>query len=289
MFSYAFMQFFFFPVLGGLSDRFGRRPVLLFSLFGLDYLLLAWAPTIGWLFLGRLIAEVTGASMTTAAAYIADISTPEKRTQNFGMIGAAFGLDFIIGPVIGGLLGVYGSRVPFYAAAGISLINWLYGYFILPESLPKDKRRLFNWKRANPVGSLIQLKKYPVILSLFVSMFFIYMASYATQSTWAYYTMEKFGWDVGRIFSGFCGTDGGDRPGRLDSSGAPQNWQQKRSLYRPHFILHSFRFRIRRLDDVCLYSTLCPQWVRRTFATKHHGWQHPDQTSRANCREPSPA
>ncbi|MEO9966303.1 MAG: TCR/Tet family MFS transporter [Reichenbachiella sp.] len=198
MFSYAIVQFFFSPVMGGLGDQFGRRPVLLASLFGfgLDYLLLAWAPTIGWLFVGRILAGVTGASMTTASAYIADISRPEDRAKNFGMIGAAFGLGFIIGPVIGGLLGVYGSRVPFLAAAGLTLINWLYGYFILPESLDKDKRRKFSLRRANPVGSLMQLKKFPVAVSLMVAMFFVYLASHATQSTWAYYTMEKFGWDV---------------------------------------------------------------------------------------------
>lgn len=198
MFAYAFMQFFFSPIMGGLGDQFGRRPVLLASLFGfgIDYLLLAWAPTIGWLFVGRILAGITGASMTTASAYIADISKPEDRAKNFGMIGAAFGLGFIIGPVIGGLLGVYGSRIPFIAAAVLTLLNWLYGYFILPESLDKEKRRKFNWKRANPVGSLIQLKKFPVTLSLMVSMFFVYLASHATQSTWAYYTMEKFGWDV---------------------------------------------------------------------------------------------
>lgn len=198
MFAYAFMQFFCSPIMGGLGDRFGRRPVLLASLFGfgIDYLLLAWAPTIGWLFIGRILAGVTGASMTTASAYIADISKPADRAKNFGMIGAAFGLGFIIGPVIGGLLGVYGSRVPFIAAAALTLLNWLYGYFILPESLPKEKRRPFNWKRANPIGSLVQLKKFPVTVSLMVSMFFVYLASHATQSTWAYYTMEKFDWDV---------------------------------------------------------------------------------------------
>ncbi|MEP5362845.1 MAG: TCR/Tet family MFS transporter [Reichenbachiella sp.] len=198
MFSYAFMQFIFSPIMGGLGDQFGRRPVLLASLFGfgVDYLLLAWAPTIGWLFVGRILAGVTGASMTTASAYIADISKPEDRAKNFGMIGAAFGLGFIIGPVIGGLLGAYGSRVPFIAAAVLTLLNWLYGYFILPESLAKEKRRKFSWKRANPIGSLIQLKKFPVTVSLMVAMFFVYLASHATQSTWAYYTMEKFGWDV---------------------------------------------------------------------------------------------
>src|SRR5215211_4300731 len=167
-FAYAIMQFLFAPVLGNLSDKWGRRPVLLFSLlgFGVDYLFLSFAPTIGWLFLGRLIAGVTGASFTTASAYIADISTAENRAQNFGMIGAAFGLGFIIGPVIGGLLGEYGPRVPFLAAAGLSLLNALYGFFVLPESLPKEMRRKFEWRRANPLGSLLQLKKYPAISGL---------------------------------------------------------------------------------------------------------------------------
>lgn len=153
---YAIMQFICSPIVGGLSDRFGRRPVLLASLFGfgLDYLFLAFAPTLGWLFVGRVIAGIMGASFTTAGAYIADISTPEKRAQNFGIIGAAFGLGFIIGPVIGGLLGSYGSRIPFMVAAALTLLNWLYGLFILPESLKPENRRKFEWKRANPVGTL---------------------------------------------------------------------------------------------------------------------------------------
>jgi len=197
LFAYAGMQFLFAPVLGGLSDRFGRRPVLLASLFGfgLDYLLLAFAPNIWWLFVGRLLAGVTGASFTTASAYIADISTPEKRAQNFGIIGAAFGLGFIIGPVIGGLLGQYGSRVPFFAAAALALLNWLYGYFVLPESLPADKRRAFSIRRANPLGSLKALQKYPKVLGLVGAFFFIYLGGHVNQSTWAYFTMLKFGWN----------------------------------------------------------------------------------------------
>lgn len=197
MFAYATMQFLFSPIIGALSDRYGRRPVLLISLFGfgVDYLLMGFAPTIAWLFVGRLISGITGASFTTATAYIADISTPEKRAQNFGLIGAAFGLGFIIGPVLGGLLGHYGARVPFFAAAGLALLNTAYGYFILPESLDKEHRRKFEWKRANPVGSLKRLSHYPVILSLVVSLVFIYIASHATQSTWTFYTMEKFKWN----------------------------------------------------------------------------------------------
>ena len=147
-FVYAATQFLFAPVIGGLSDRFGRRPVLLFSLFGfgLDYILLGFAPTIIWLFIGRFLSGITGASYTTASAYIADISPPEKRSQNFGLIGAAFGLGFIIGPSVGGILGEYGVRIPFFAAAALVLVNMLYGYFVLPESLPKEERRPFDWK-----------------------------------------------------------------------------------------------------------------------------------------------
>ena len=196
MFSYAIMQFIFAPILGGLSDRFGRRPVLLGSLFGfgVDYLFLSFAGSIFWFFVGRVIAGIFGSSMTTAAAYIADISTPEKRAQNFGMIGAAFGLGFIIGPAIGGTLGQFGPRVPFLVAAGLTLVNWLYGYLVLPESLPPEKRRAFNWSRANPMGSLMQFKKYPGIIGLVAALVFVYLAAHATQSTWAYYTIEKFQW-----------------------------------------------------------------------------------------------
>lgn len=197
MFSYSIMQLIFSPILGSLSDRFGRRPVLLASLFGfgLDYLIIAFAPSVAWLFVGRILAGIMGASFTTASAYIADISTPEKRAQNFGMIGAAFGLGFIIGPVLGGVLGQYGVRIPFYVAAGLTLLNWLYGYFVLPESLPKSNRRKFDIKRANPVGSLKHLRKYPVISGMVGSLICIYIAGFATQSTWTFYTMERYHWN----------------------------------------------------------------------------------------------
>lgn len=195
--AYAVMQFVFSPVLGGLSDQFGRRPVLLFSLFGfgLDYVLTGFAPTIEWLFVGRILAGVTGASFTTANAYIADISTPEKRAQNFGLVGAAFGVGFILGPAMGGYLGQYGPRVPFFVAAGLTMVNVLYGYFILPESLAPENRRPFDWRRANPIGSLMNLVRYPVILGLVASLVLIYIAGFAVQGTWTYYTMEKFKWD----------------------------------------------------------------------------------------------
>ncbi len=195
-FAYAIMQFMFAPILGNLSDRFGRRPVLLASLigFGLDYILQGFAPTITWLFIGRLLAGVTGASFTTANAFIADVSTPENRAQNFGLVGAAFGAGFILGPAIGAFLSDFGTRVPFFVAAGFSLLNALYGFFVLPESLKPENRRPFNWKRANPVGSLLQLRKYPIIISLTTSLVCIYIAGHSTQSTWTFYTIEKFQW-----------------------------------------------------------------------------------------------
>jgi DHA1 family tetracycline resistance protein-like MFS transporter len=195
-FAYAFMQFLCAPLLGNLSDRYGRRPVLLFSLFGfgVDYLFVSFAPSIGWLFVGRVIAGITGASFTTASAYIADISTPENRAQNFGMIGAAFGLGFIIGPLLGGLLGELGTRVPFMVAAGLALTNWLYGYFVLPESLSKENRRPFEWKRASPIGTLVQLKKYPAVSGLIASLSLVYLAAHAVQSNWSYFNIEKFHW-----------------------------------------------------------------------------------------------
>lgn len=196
-FAYAITQFIFAPLVGNLSDKFGRRPIILISLLGfsLDYLLLAFSPTITWLFIGRILAGITGASITTASAYIADVSTPENRAKNFGMIGAAFGLGFIIGPVIGGFLGQYGSRVPFYAAAILCMVNFLYGFFILPESLGKENRREFSWKRANPVGAILNLKKYPNLIGLIISIFILYVASHAVQSNWSYFTMLRFNWN----------------------------------------------------------------------------------------------
>lgn len=200
-FAYAAMQFVCAPILGNLSDKYGRRPVLLFSLFGfgIDYLFLAFAPTIGWLFVGRIIAGITGASFTTASAYIADVSEPEKRAQNFGLIGVAFGLGFIIGPTLGGILGELGTRVPFYTSAALCLLNWLYGYFVLPESLSVENRRPFQWSRANPVGSLVQLKKYPAVLGLIASLVLVYISMHAVQSTWTYFNIYKFNWSKALI------------------------------------------------------------------------------------------
>jgi DHA1 family tetracycline resistance protein-like MFS transporter len=197
MFAFSVMQFLFAPVLGGLSDRYGRRAVLLLALLGLsiDCVLQAWAPTIAWLFLGRILAGILGASYTTASAYIADISEPEKLSQSLGIIGAAFGLGFIIGPLIGGVSSQWGLRVPFIIAAVVAFLNFLYGLFILPESLKPEHRRSFEWRRANPIGTFVHLKKYPVIYGVLTSLTCIYLASYAVQSNWPFYVMYKFGWN----------------------------------------------------------------------------------------------
>lgn len=198
---YAITQFIFAPVIGNLSDQYGRRPVLLASLlgFGIDYIILALAPTYGWLFAGRVIAGITGASFTTGAAYIADVSTTETRAKNFGLIGAAFGLGFVIGPALGGLLAGLGTRAPFYAAAGLCLLNALYGYYILPESLAKENRRPFDWKKANPLGALQLLKKYPGIDSLAFCFFLIYLAAQAVQGNWSFFTMDQFKWSESMV------------------------------------------------------------------------------------------
>ena len=203
------MQFFASPIVGTLSDRFGRRPVLLISIFGLgcDYVVMAMAPNLAWLFVGRLISGVTSASFSTAGAYIADISPPEKRAQNFGLIGAAFGVGFVLGPSLGGFLGGIDPRLPFWFAAGLAGINWLYGLFVLPESLPKDKRSPFSWRKANPVGSLQLLAAHPGLLGL-AGVFFLYMLGHqALQNIFVLYTGYRFNWgirDVG-LFLGATG------------------------------------------------------------------------------------
>ncbi|HXB32104.1 MAG TPA: TCR/Tet family MFS transporter [Puia sp.] len=202
LFAFAAAQFLFSPVIGNLSDRYGRRPVLLSSLFGfgIDYIFLALAPAYGWLFIGRVIAGITGASFTTATAYIADISPdPAERAKNFGMIGAAFGLGFVLGPALGGLLAIWGIRAPFYAAAGLCLLNCLFGYFYLPESLPKENRRPFEWKRANPFGAFKFLTRHPEIGNLAFSFFLIYLAAQAVQSQWNFFTQYRFHWTNGMV------------------------------------------------------------------------------------------
>jgi len=205
-FVYAAMQFVFAPVLGNLSDRFGRRRVLLFAIgaLGIDYIIMGFAPTLAWLFFGRTIAGVAGASFTPAYAYVADISPPEKRAQNFGVISAAFGIGFIIGPAIGGLLGSLGSRAPFFAAAALSLINLFYGLFVLPESLPLERRRPFEWRRANPLGTLAQMKKHPVVLGVLAALFLWSLGNQVMPSTWAFYTKFRFGWSEAMIGASFA-------------------------------------------------------------------------------------
>ena len=195
---YAFMQFLFSPIIGALSDRFGRRPILLLSLFGLgvDYVFMYFAPSLMWLVVGRCLAGMFGASYTTATAYIADISTPETKTKNFGMVGAAFGIGFVIGPAIGGLLGDFNMRAPFLFAAGLSLLNLIYGAIVLKESLSFENRRAFSWKRSNPIGAFFQLKKYKKFAWVFVVLFLLFLGAMAIQSTWNYYTIEKFGWKI---------------------------------------------------------------------------------------------
>ena len=198
---FALMQFIASPVLGALSDRFGRRKVLLIALAGstIDNLVMGLAPSLGWLFVGRVIAGLTAGVIATASAYIADVTPPEKRAQGFGLIGAAFGLGFVIGPAIGGLLGHYHLRLPFFVSAGCLVVNWLYGAFVLPESLPPEKRRAFEWKRANPIGALIMLRRFRGIFGL-AGMYFLYMlASLMLQSVWVLYTTYRFSWSTRQV------------------------------------------------------------------------------------------
>jgi len=204
-FTYASMQVLFSPVMGNLSDRFGRRPILLISLIGfsIDYTFMAFAPTIFWLFIGRTIAGITGATMATATAYIADISTGDKRAANFGIVGAASGLGFIIGVSGGAFLGDINIKIPFMVAAAAALFNALYGYFVLPESLDKQHRRKFDWKRANPIGSFMQLGKYKALAGLAVAFTLVYIAQKAVEYQLPFYVYEKFQWSLRSV--GFLG------------------------------------------------------------------------------------
>ncbi len=193
---YSLMQFLCAPIIGSLSDRFGRRKVILLSLLGsgLDYFLLAWAPTLVWLFVGRIVSGITGANFSAAAAYIADVSPPEKRAANFGIIGAAFGLGFIFGPAVGGWLGEHGLRWPFVAAGFLTLINWLYGLLVLPESLKQENRRNFSWSRSNPVSALLDLRRHPLVLGLSSSYFITSLAHQVYPAIWVLYTSYRYEW-----------------------------------------------------------------------------------------------
>jgi MFS transporter, DHA1 family, tetracycline resistance protein len=193
---YALMQFVGSPILGSLSDRFGRRRIILIATAGsaIDYVIMALAPTLLWLFVARTIAGFTAGVMATANAYIVDVTPPEKRAGAFGLLGAAFGIGFIIGPALGGLLGGIDLRLPFWVAAGCSAANWLFGYFVLPESLRPENRRPFSWQRANPVGSLLALKRFPSVLGLAESFFMLNFAQMMLFSTWALYTSYRYAW-----------------------------------------------------------------------------------------------
>ncbi|MBV9344478.1 MAG: TCR/Tet family MFS transporter [Gammaproteobacteria bacterium] len=200
-FVYALMQFFCAPVLGNLSDRFGRRPVLLFALLalGIDYVIMGAAPRIAWLFAGRMISGIAGASFTPAYAYVADVSEPSRRAQSFGLLGAAFGLGFILGPAIGGLLGGFGARAPFFCAGALALANTGFGYLALPESLPAERRRPFHWSRANPLGTMRHIRRYPAVAWMLAAIFAWQLGHQVLPSTWAYYTISRFHWSSAEV------------------------------------------------------------------------------------------
>lgn len=198
---FAVMQFGFGPAVGGLSDRYGRRPILLVSLFimALDYLVLATAQSLWLIIVARIVGGITAANQSTATAFIADVSAPEDKTKNFGLVGAAFGVGFVLGPLIGGQLGEYGTRAPFYAAAALAAANMVFGYFVMPETVTERTRRPFTLARANPLGSLLALGKFPGISRLLLIVFLYEFAFLAYPVTWAYFTQERFGWSPGTV------------------------------------------------------------------------------------------
>ncbi len=198
---WAAMQFVFAPIIGAASDRFGRRPVILLSNLGLglDYILMAMAPTLAWLFVGRVISGITSASYPTAGAYIADVTPPAERAGKFGMLGAAFGLGFIVGPAIGGLLGSIDLRLPFWVAAGLSLANATYGYFILPESLPPERRKPFSLRSANILGAIRLLRSHPELLGMAVALFVMGLAHESLPNTFVLYADQRYGWDESQV------------------------------------------------------------------------------------------
>jgi MFS transporter, DHA1 family, tetracycline resistance protein len=199
--AYAITQFFMAPIIGNLSDQYGRRPILLASLLGfsIDYLILAFAPNYWWLLIGRVIAGITGASFSTATAYIADVSTPENKAQNFGLIGVAFGIGFMLGPAMGGILGEINIHLPFYVTAALCFANFVFGYFVLPESLSKENRRTFDWKRCNPLAALNSLRTFKNLGWLLTAFFMLALGSHAVQSNWTYFNMYQFKWSERQV------------------------------------------------------------------------------------------
>lgn len=195
------MQFVFSPILGAWSDRFGRRPIILLSCFGLgvDYIVMALAPTLSWLFVGRIVSGITASNISTAFAYVTDVTPPEKRAKPFGYISAAFGLGFIIGPAVGGYLSNSNIRAPFWVAAALSLVNSLYGFFVLPESLPREKRAKSAWHMANPLGSLTLLRSHVQLAGLAIVVTLYYLAQNSLPSMWALYTEKRYGWSRGDV------------------------------------------------------------------------------------------
>jgi DHA1 family tetracycline resistance protein-like MFS transporter len=194
---FAVMQFFCSPIIGSLSDKFGRRPLILLSNFGtsMDYILMALAPDLTWLYVGRVISGIMASSIPTAGAYIADVTPPKKRAAGFGLLGAAFGIGFVLGPALGGLLGHYSLRLPFWFAAGLSLLNWLYGYFVLPESLPPRNRSDFSWKKSNPLGSLQLLRSHHELFGLSMVNFLGFLAHMVLQTVFVLYAGYRYQWD----------------------------------------------------------------------------------------------
>ena len=195
--TFAVMQFVFSPILGGLSDRFGRRPVLLISMgaLALDYVIMALAGSIWWLLAGRVLGGITSATHSTANAYMADITRPDDRAARFGLLSAAFGVGFVLGPMLGGLLAGFDTRAPFWVAAGLAAANFTLGLIVLPESLPVEKRRGFDWRRANPLGGLMQIGQLPGLGWMLLMLFFYSVSGYVYPAVWAYYTQAAFGWD----------------------------------------------------------------------------------------------
>ncbi|HEY6563532.1 MAG TPA: MFS transporter, partial [Pirellulaceae bacterium] len=195
------MTFLFSPLLGVLSDRFGRRPVILTALLGsgLDYFAMAWAPSLSWLFITRIVNGLSGGSFSAVNAYVADITTPENRAAGFGLIGAAFGIGFVFGPVLGGVLGAYHLRYPFWVAGGLTIVNWLYGYFVLPESLPPERRTSFSLRKSNPVGAYVALGRDPFVFAMAISFFLLNLAQFGLHATWALSMQQRFQWSTSAI------------------------------------------------------------------------------------------